>query len=140
MELSLYNKFITETKKIKDKKLLETFYNNRNDSYAKQKIKLLRENVTQYWCSLCEDNKTKLLNLMDIDEVEITNIDNFLKYGWNVPAEEFVEKFYNDEFDYSDEDDELKLCNLRENFSNFWKDLDDREKVRYLELVCERYS
>lgn len=52
MELQLYNKFITNTKTLKNKILLETFYNNRNDSYAKEKIKLLRENITQYWCRL----------------------------------------------------------------------------------------
>lgn len=52
MELQLYNKFITNTKTLKNKILLESFYNNRNDSYAKEKIKLFRENITQYWCRL----------------------------------------------------------------------------------------
>lgn len=140
MELQLYNNFITNTKTLKNKILLESFYNNRNDSYSKEKIKLFRENITQYWCSMSKDNKVKLLNLMNIDENEISNIDNFVKYGWNTPTEEFVEKFYDNEFDYDDEDNKLKLQNLRENFGSFWEDLDDNEKVKYIKLVCERYN
>lgn len=140
MDISIYNKFITNTKTLKNKTLLETFYNNRNDSYAKEKIKLLRENITHYWCSMSKDNKVKLLNLMNIDENEITNIDNFVKYGWNIPTEEFVEKFYNNEFDYDNEDNEQILKNLRENLDSFWEDLDDDEKVKYIKLVCERYN
>lgn len=100
MEMINYDKFIISTKTIKNKILLETFYNNRNDSYAKDKIKLFRENITQYWCTLSKDNKGKLLHLMEIDTNEITNIDNFVKYGWNTPTEEFVKKFYNNVFDY----------------------------------------
>jgi len=57
---------------------------------------------------------------MNIDENEISNIDN--------------------EFDYDDEDNELKLQNLRENFGSFWEDLDDNEKAKYIKLVCERYN
>ena len=140
MELQLYNKFITNTKTLKNKILLESFYNNRNDYYAKEKIKLFRENITQYWCSMSKDNKVKLLNLMNINENEILNIDNFVKYGWNTPTEEFIEKFYNNEFDYDDEDNEQILKNLRENFGNFWEDLDENEKVKYIKLVCERYN
>lgn len=138
MEVLLYDKFIANTKTLKNKILLETFYNNRNDSYAKEKIKLFRENITQYWCSMSKDNKEKLLNLMNIDENEITNIDNFIKYGWNTPTEEFVEKFYDNEFDYNDEENEQILKSLRENLSNFWKDLNEKEK--YIKLVCERYN
>lgn len=63
---------------------------------------------------------------------------NFL--GWNTPTEEFVEKFYNNEFDYNDEDNEQILTNLRENLGNFWEDLDENEKVKYIKLVCERYN
>lgn len=140
MEVSLYNKFIANTKTLKNKILLESFYNNRNDSYAKEKIKLFRENITQYWCSISKDNKEKLLNLMNIDENEITNIDNFVKYGWNTPTEEFVEKFYDNEFDYNDEENEQILKNLRENLSNFWEDLNENEKEKYIKLVCERYN
>jgi len=36
-----------------------------------------------------------------IENIKITNIDNFVKYGWNTPTEEFVEKFYNNKFDYN---------------------------------------
>lgn len=140
METSLYNKFITETKSIKSKKLLETFYNNRNDSYAKEKIRLLRENITVYWCSMSNDNKEKLLNLIDIDKAEISNIDNFLKYGYNTPTEEVVEKLYNNNFDYDDEDNDMKLKNLRENFSNFWNELEEDEKEKYIKLVYNKYS
>lgn len=140
MELELYNKFITNTKTLKNKILLETFYNNRNDSYAKEKIKLLRENITQYWCSMSKDNKVKLLFLMDINDDEISNIDNFVKYGWNTPTEEFVEKFYNNKFDYDDKNNKQILTNLRENLGNFWEDLDENEKVKYINLVCERYN
>lgn len=140
MEVLLYDKFIANTKTLKNKILLETFYNNRNDSYAKEKIKLFRENITQYWCSMSKDNKEKLLNLMNIDENEITNIDNFVKYGWNTPTEEFVEKFYDNEFDYNDEENEQILKSLRENLSNFWKDLNENEKEKYIKLVCERYN
>ena len=140
MEVLLYDKFIANTKTLKNKILLETFYNNRNDSYAKEKIKLFRENITQYWCSMSKDNKEKLLNLMNIDENEITNIDNFVKYCWNTPTEEFVEKFYDNEFDYNDEENEQILKNLRENLSNFWEDLNENEKEKYIKLVCERYN
>lgn len=139
-EISLYNKFIINTKTLKNKVLLETFYNNRNDSYAKEKIKLFRENITQYWCSMSKDNKEKLLNLMDIDKDEMINIDNFVKYSWNTLTEEFVEKFYNNEFDYNDEDDYLKLQNLRDNLSIFWKDLDEDDKKKYIKLVYEKYN
>lgn len=89
---------------------------------------------------MSKDNKVKLLNLMNINENEILNIDNFVKYGWNTPTEEFIEKFYNNEFDYDDEDNEQILKNLRENFGNFWEDLDENEKVKYIKLVCERYN
>ena len=140
MEISMYDKFITETRKIKAKILLETFYNNRNDSYAKQKIKLLRDNITQYWCSMSKDNKIKLLLLMDMNEDAISNIDNFVKYGWNTPTEEFVKNFYDNNFNYDDEIDELKLQNLRENFGNFWEDLNEDEKVKYVKLVCDKYN
>ena len=140
MEVLLYDKFIANTKTLKNKILLETFYNNRNDSYAKEKIKLFRENITQYWCSMSKDNKEKLLNLMNINENELTNIDNFVKYGWNTPTEEFVEKFYDNEFDYNDEENEQILKSLRENLSNFWKDLNENEKEKYIKLVCERYN
>jgi hypothetical protein len=140
MEVLLYDKFIANTKTLKNKILLETFYNNRNDSYAKEKIKLFRKNITQYWCSMSKDNKEKLLNLMNIDENEITNIDNFVKYGWNTPTEEFVEKFYDNKFDYNDEENEQILKSLRENLSNFWKDLNENEKEKYIKLVCERYN
>lgn len=136
----MYDKFITETRKIKAKILLETFYNNRNDSYAKQKIKLLRDNITQYWCSMSKDNKIKLLLLMDMNEDAISNIDNFVKYGWNTPTEEFVKNFYDNNFNYDDEIDELKLQNLRENFGNFWEDLNEDEKVKYVKLVCDKYN
>ena len=127
-------------KGVKNKILLESFYNNRNDFYAKEKIKLFRENITQYWCSMSKENKEKLLNLMNIDKDKMTNIENFVKYGWNTQTEEFVEKFYNNEFDYNDEDNEQILKNLRENLSNFWEDLDDNEKAKYIKLVCERYN
>ena len=140
MEVFLYDKFIANTKTLKNKILLETFYNNRNDSYAKEKIKLFRENITQYWCYMSKDNKEKLLNLMNIDKNEITNIDNFVKYGWNTPTEEFVEKFYDNEFDYNDEENEQILKSLRENLSNFWKDLNEYEKIKYIKLVCEKYN
>lgn len=140
MEVLLYDRFIANIKTLKNKILLESFYNNRNDSYAKEKIKLFRENITQYWCSMSKDNKEKLLNLMNIEKDELINIDNFVKYGWNTPTEEFVEKFYNNEFDYDDENNEQILKNLRENLSNFWEDLDENEKVKYIKLVCERYN
>lgn len=140
MEVLLYDRFIANIKTLKNKILLESFYNNRNDSYAKEKIKLFRENITQYWCSMSKDNKEKLLNLMNIEKDELINIDNFVKYGWNTPTEEFVEKFYNNEFDHDDENNEQILKNLRENLSNFWEDLDENEKVKYIKLVCERYN
>lgn len=140
MEISLYNKFIAETKTIKNKILLETFYYNRNDSYAKDKIKLFRENITQYWCSLDKDNKKKLLNLMNINKEEIINIDNFIKYGWNTSTEEFIEKFYNNNFDYDDEHNELIIKNLRENFVCFWNILNNDEKEKYIKIVYEKYN
>jgi hypothetical protein len=142
MDLLNYNKFITNTKTLKNKILLKIFYNNRNDSYAKEKIKLFRENITQYWCTMSQENKEKLLNLMDIDidKDEMSNIDNFVKYGWNTPTEEFVKKFYDGDFDYDDEDNEQILKNLRENLSNFWNDLEDNEKEKYIKLVYERYN
>lgn len=140
MDLLNYNKFITNTKTLKNKILLKIFYNNRNDSYAKEKIKLFRENITQYWCTMSQENKEKLLNLMDIDKDEMSNIDNFVKYGWNTPTEEFVKKFYDGDFDYDDVDNEQILKNLRENLSNFWNDLEDNEKEKYIKLVYERYN
>jgi len=139
-EITLYDNFIIKTKTLKNKILLEAFYNNRNDSYSKEKIKLFRENVTQYWYSMSKENKEKLLNLMNIGKDKLINIDNFVKYGWNTPTEEFVEKFYNNEFDYNDEDNEQILKNLRENLGDFWKDLEENEKVKYIKLVYERYN
>jgi hypothetical protein len=68
------------------------------------------------------------------------NIDNFIKYGWNTPTEEFVEKFYGNEFDYNDENNNLQLQNLRENLSNFWEDLDENDKKKYIKIVCEKYN
>ena len=135
-----YNIFITSTRNLKTKILLETFYNNRNDNYAKEKIKLLRENIMQFWCSLCIENKEKLLNLINVNKEDIKLYDNFVKYGWNTPTEEFVKNFYNNNFDYDDEENEIKLQNLRENFGNFWDDLDDEEKEKYINLINEKYK
>ena len=140
MEVIICDKFITETRNLKNKKLLETFYNGRNDKYAKEKIKLLRENVTQYWCCMSTLNKEKLLNLMNIDINEINKIENFIKYGWNEPVESFVKNFYNNNFDYDDEENVLKLKNLRENLGDFWNDLSDIEKEKYIKLVNEKYN
>lgn len=137
MELKEYNDFINYSITLDDDVLIKKMYNNNNDSYSEEKIKLLRINITEYWCGLDKNNKIKYLKLIKAKTKNIEHYDNFVKYGWNVDICEFKEKFYNNNFDLKDIDNINKIQMLRDDLTRFWKSLNEDEKIKYIELVNE---
>jgi hypothetical protein len=137
MELKEYNNFINHSITLDDNVLIKKMYNNNNDSYSEEKIKLLRTNITEYWCGLDVNNKIKYLKLINAKTKNIVHYDNFVKYGWNVDAYEFKEKFYNNDFDLKNIDNIKKIQMLRNDLTRFWKTLNEDEKIKFIELVNE---
>lgn len=137
MELKEYNNFINHSITLDDDVLIKKMYNNNNDSYSEEKIKLLRTNITEYWCRLDANNKIKYLKLIKAKTKNIEYYDNFVKYGWNVDICEFKEKFYNNEFDLKNIDNIKKIQMLRNDLTRFWKTLNEDEKIKFIELVNE---
>lgn len=137
MELKEYNDFINHSITLDDDVLIKKMYNNNNDSYSEEKIKLLRTNITEYWCGLDKNNKIKYLKLIKAKIKNIEYYDNFVKYGWNVDICEFKEKFYNNDFDLKNIDNINKIKMLRDDLTRFWKSLNEDEKIKYIKLVNE---
>jgi len=135
MELIEYNNFINYSITLDDDVLIKKMYNNNNDSYSEEKIKLFRTNITEYWCGLDKNNKIKYLKLIKARTKNIEHYDNFLKYGSNIDVYEFTEKFYNNDFDLKNIDNIKKIQMLKNDLSRFWKILNEDEKIKFIELV-----
>lgn len=137
MELKDYNNFINYSITFDDDVLIKKMHNNNRDSYSEEKIKLLRTNITEYWCGLDKNNKIKFLKLIKAKTKNIEHYDNFVKYGWNVDIHEFKEKFYNNDFNLKNFDNILKMQMMRNDLTRFWKTLNEEEKIKYIKLVNE---
>lgn len=137
MELKEYDNFINHSITLDTDLLIKKMYNNIDDSYSEQKIKLLRTNISEYWCGLDSNNKIKYLKLIKAKIKNIEYYDNFVKYGWNVDTFKFIEKFYNNDFDLKKKKNFKKMQMLRYDFSRFWKTLNEEDKIKYIELVNE---
>ena len=137
MELKEYNDFINYSITLDDDVLIKKMYNNNNDDYSERKIKLLRKNITEYWCGLDKNNKIKYLKMIKANKNNIEHYDNFVKYGWNVDVCEFKEKFYDNDFDLKNIENIKKIEMMRNNLTQFWETLNEDEKIKYIGLVNE---
>ena len=137
MEFEEYNNFINHSITLDDDVLIKKMYNNNDDHYSEEKIKLLRTNIAEYWCGLDKKNKIKYLKLIKAKTKNIEHYDNFVKFGWNVDVCEFKEKFYNNDFDLKNINNIKKIQILRNDLTQFWKTLNENEKIKFIELVNE---
>ena len=141
MSIEPYNEFMEQlTSHDIRKKIKKTLYNDQKELYVKDKINILEYNPGLYWCSLSEENKEKLLNLMELDYICVHSIDNFIKFSYNTPAEEIIEKLYGKKFDDDCEENLTKIFSLIEDFPFFWNNLEKAEKEKYIEMVYNKHN
>lgn len=130
------DKFMNSNKKINEKTLIKELYEGKNDIYSKDKIKLCKSNLTQYWCGLSEDKKEIYKNLFN-GKLEIKEYTKAVKYGYNETCEKLISELWDNKL--GDEERE-KLTNLRNNISKYWKMIEEDEKIKYLKLSDEYYK
>ncbi len=65
-------------------------------------------------------------------EKELEQFNNFLLYSLNVEAYDFIEKFFDGQFNAETQE---KMVLMRTNFTKFWLGLNKDKKRKYIELV-----
>ena len=133
--LELYNNFINSSRNISEDEILREIYDNREDMYSKEKMKLWKEDFGKYWNGLDKNNKRKYTKMLGKEEEEIEYYDKIIKYDYNTTTEELIENLYEGRYEKSEE---KKINALRKNIYKYWKRIDDNEKIKYIELAIKK--
>lgn len=110
--LELYNNFLNSSRKISEDEILREIYENREDVYSKEKIRLWKEDFGTYWNGLDKGNKRKYTKMLGREEEEIEYYDKIIKYDYNTPIEELIENLYDGRYE---KPEEKKINALRKN-------------------------
>lgn len=130
------DKFMNSNKTINEKKLIKELYEGKKDIYSKEKIKLCKNNLTQFWCDLSKEKKDIYKKLFN-GKLEIKEYTKVVKYGYNETCEKLISELWNNIFENEESE---KLTNLRNNISEYWRMIEEDEKVKYLMLSDEYYK